>query len=282
MTTTTLSAQRVPAASSSRVRFGDLLSAEWIKFWSLRSTRLTFGIGTPAIVAFVEFDNLWSTHTSWSKLGDTIQTRFDPAHAIFSGVPWFLLMIGVATIGALSIAGEHSSGLIRTTFTAVPARARVVLAKSVVMAVVMFIMGLIVAFASYGIGELIMRGQDPGFGFTAPNQMRSVLASALLLPICALGGMGIAAIIRNVPATVFANTVVFAILPFALKSHDNRWISDFSNGLVYYAWSGLTTRPGVHTVGQFEVTTTCSWITFVAWPVVAVIIATFLLKRRDV
>lgn len=44
------------------------------------------------------------------------------------------LMLVAGSVGALTIVSEYSSGLIRTTTVAVPARGAVVLAKAVVTA----------------------------------------------------------------------------------------------------------------------------------------------------
>lgn len=56
-----------------------------------------------------------------------------------------LLALAAGAIGAVSVTGEYGSGLIRTTFTAVPARRSVMAAKAIVLTAVMTVFGAVVA-----------------------------------------------------------------------------------------------------------------------------------------
>ena len=96
-----------------------------------------------------------------------------------------------ATIGALTIVGEQASGLIRATFAAVRARGAMVAAKAAVT----------------GRGDARLRrgsprrrrsgspGPDPrrpGRRWSSADRvLRAVVASAVLVPVCALVGMGL-------------------------------------------------------------------------------------------
>jgi branched-subunit amino acid permease len=68
-------------------------------------------------------------------------------------------MATAGTIGAMTVAGEHASGLIRTTFLAVPNRQHVVLAKAVVVASVTSAVGLVTATASFVTAQTILSGE---------------------------------------------------------------------------------------------------------------------------
>src|SRR5579859_5566728 len=89
--------------------------SEWTKLRSLRSTRyallvtaaLTIGFGTLAALATV---SRWSSMTAIEK------ARFDPLATSLLGARFAVLSIGV--LGVMLIAGEYSTGMIRSTFTA--------------------------------------------------------------------------------------------------------------------------------------------------------------------
>jgi ABC-2 type transport system permease protein len=110
------------------------------------------------------------------------RTTIDPMHAAFVPEAYQILMLVAGCIGAIMLFGEYSSGLIRTTFAAVPARRSVIAAKAVVVAAVMLTFGTVVSAASSGLTQAIYDGQRIGLSITAPGALRAVTASALLAP----------------------------------------------------------------------------------------------------
>ena len=61
-------------------------------------------------------------------------------------------------LGALVITSEYSSGTIRASLLAIPRRYPMMLAKALVFAVLVFIVGEIVAFCSFFIGAVLVNG----------------------------------------------------------------------------------------------------------------------------
>ncbi|MGW1504488.1 hypothetical protein ACWCQW_39440 [Streptomyces mirabilis] len=57
------------------------------------------------------------------------EPMFDPLITAFVDPAWRLFMITAATVGAIAVFGECSTGLIRTTFAAVPDRKAAIAAK---------------------------------------------------------------------------------------------------------------------------------------------------------
>ena len=116
-------------------------------------------------------------------------------------------------VAALFVTAEYRRGLIRLTFAATPSRGRVLAAKSVVVAAVGFIVGLLGAGDSGARG----RGDHPGQGLRVPDlgdgrgpgdrrhgdphRVASVLALA------------IGTIVRRSAATVAA-VIVVIVLPY--------------------------------------------------------------------
>jgi len=67
------------------------------------------------------------------------RARFDPTSFNLRGL--FLAQLAIGVLGVLVISSEYTTGMIRTSFAAVPQRRTVVAAKSVVFLVVAFVVG---------------------------------------------------------------------------------------------------------------------------------------------
>jgi len=108
---TTITA-RLPAARGA-------LAAEWIKLRSVRSTYLTLAAAAVAAVA-VGYLVTHSDVTHWATMTAQAKAAFDPVSDSFSGLG--LAQLAFGALGVLVISSEYATGLIRTTFTAVPRR----------------------------------------------------------------------------------------------------------------------------------------------------------------
>ena len=252
------------AQARRRARFGDLYAAEWIKLWSLRSTPAVLGVSVTFTLYLVV------------RNGDQ-GLPIEPNHAAFDGPSWVLAMISAGMIGALSLVGEHTSGLIRTTFIAVPDRRRVAVAKAAVLSTV-----LAVAAVSTAVGGLILafaREEGPGRALTDATSLRAVAASAVLLPVCALAGMAFGAVLRHAAATSFAVCTLLGFGPLLIRPGGNRVGTELANLMPYYAWGRLASG-GRYSSGTMTATTAC-W-TLAAWAALSIFTAAVLLDRRDV
>jgi hypothetical protein len=275
----------LPVPARDRARWRDLLAAEWIKLWSLRSTPLVLAALT-LLYLYMTWHFSQGTNNAWPSYPAAMRaSEYFAVMDAFGGATWFLLMIGAGTVGALTIAGEHASGLIRTTFTAVPQRWRVITAKAAVVLATMTVTGVVISAGTFAIDAAILSARIPGLSFTYPGAWQAIGASVLLVPACALTGMAVAALLRNTPATIFTICVLFILVPVALKSPGDGWTADLANGMPFYAWEALIHIGSAHghTVGGTDnPTVTGSWITLALWPAAAIIVSVLATSRRDV
>lgn len=266
--------------SGRRARLRDLFAAEWIKFWSLRSTTIALAAVT-AWYLYRTYQLAQESYTSWLGIPAAIRGAYDPS-MVFRGPEWFLIMVVAGSVGALTVVGEHASGLIRTTFTAVPDRLRVAAAKVAVVAVVMTGVGAIVAAGSFAVEQAALRGHHIDFSPSEPGARSLVVSTTLLLPVCALAGMAIGALIRNTAVTVFVTCVLFILVPLFFKSPSTRWAVDVGNALPCYAWGRLTMMGRhAHILGAVP-GEAAAWTAFAGWSVVSAVIVATSLHRRDV
>ncbi|MEY9871194.1 ABC-2 type transport system permease protein [Streptacidiphilus sp. MAP12-33] len=271
------------AAAGTRSRFTDLVAAEWIKLWSLRSTWWTAVVailvpwGAAAAAATADYDN-------WPNYGPRQQAapHLFAVHDSWPLEGYLVIMLAAGALGALALAGEYGSGLIRTTTVAVPARGSVVLAKAVVQAGVWTVVGWITALGSYGIAQWILSGRHATISLGYSGVPRALVAAAMIAPVCALIGLGIGALVRHAGGAIGILTFVVLLLP-QFFSLDKQWSADIRHLFPVSAFQRLTeiwtaqAQPGYYPATVAE-----SWPVYLAWPVLAVAAAVWIVRRRDV
>jgi ABC-2 type transport system permease protein len=120
------------------------------------------------------------------------------------------LLIGV--LGVLVITGEYSTGVIRSTLSAVPKRLPVLWAKAGVLAVVTGMPMLVAVFTAFFTGQAILSGDGTGVALTDPGVLRAVLGSVGFLAGVALLGLAIGAIVRNTAGAIGALVAILLLL----------------------------------------------------------------------
>lgn len=264
------------------VKFRNLLSAELLKMWSLRSTPWVFLATALAAIGFNAGEAYDRTHY-WTEQDTRGASKFIsdgiPVQMSFTDNASLIFALAVTAIGIVAISGEYSTGLIRTTFTAVPARRSVMAAKALVMAGVMSVFGALIALVSFYITQGILGMKDVGVAIDHPGALRGVVASALLAPVCALVGMGIGTLLRHAGPAMVAGVVILLLAPF-LFSEDHRWSAVLNHALPMSAWRRLLETPFTPEIPQ-PWTTTGAWIVYAAWALGAVVASVTVVQRRD-
>ncbi|MFI1384064.1 ABC transporter permease [Embleya sp. NPDC020886] len=280
MTTTTPAA--TPSATAP-ARRRDLIAAEWLKLRSLRSTPIVLALLVPLYVYFA-YDAASITHDAWPTLSARQRQDVDPGHDALPFPRFLLLMATAGTIGAMTIAGEHASGLIRTTFIAVPARGRVLLAKMVVLSGVLALLGLIIGIGAWGATFVAYSDRITGFSFGTPGVVRSIAGTTVMVPMCALIGVAAAMIVRHTAGVVFAVLVFFLLGPVAIRGRlpllDAASSAQLVNAMPAYAWGRLTIMTQGHIVERIP-SIAAAWTALAGWALAAILVP-MLLRHRDV
>jgi ABC-type transport system involved in multi-copper enzyme maturation permease subunit len=124
-------------------------------------------------------------------------------------------LMAVVALGVLFGTSEFKTGTIRTTFAASPRRARVLVAKALVLGGSVFLAGLFASVIAFLIGQRNMRrhGYEPPaypyVSLTDGPALRAIIGSALFLAVLAVFSLGIGTIRRR---TVGAIVVVLALV----------------------------------------------------------------------
>jgi ABC-2 type transport system permease protein len=196
------------------------LAAEWIKLRSVRSTYLTLAFAAAAaIVIGYLVTNADVTH--WATMTAQAKATFDPVSDSFSGLGLAQLAFGV--LGVLVISSEYTTGLIRTTFAAVPRRRAVLAAKATVAGVLSLMAGEVIAFATFFTGQQALSAKHLEVTLAHPGALRGVLAAGFYLAVMAWVGLGLGALIRHTAGAITTMSAVVFLLPQIIHALPAPW-----------------------------------------------------------
>ena len=195
--------------------FADALRSEWTKLRSVRSTfwaltvTVVLGIGLGAAISAL-------TAHGYAKSSASARLSWDPTNISLSGMA--VAQLAIAVLGVLCISSEYSSGMIRTSLTAVPKRGRILAAKSLVFAAVTFVVGEATSFAAFFVGQALISGHPPTAALRDPGVIRAVAGGGLLLTAMAVLSVVAGALLRHPAAAIAA--IVYAIAWTLLDRRD--------------------------------------------------------------
>jgi ABC-type transport system involved in multi-copper enzyme maturation permease subunit len=264
-------------ATSRAAGFGHLLLSEWTKIRSVRST--IWSLVLLVLVTF-GFTGLftWLTILQWTKSDPSQRAQIvaDPVSTILgSGLEFGQLTICV--LGVLVITSEYSTGVIRASLLAVPRRIPMLAAKAIVFAVLVLIVGEIVTFPSFFLGAAILHSHAP-VSLSDPGVARAVFGAGLYLAVLGLFAMGIGGIIRHTAGAitaVIAFVLVLApltqLIPGKIGKYVHAYLPTIAGQLI-----GQAHQQADQVLSPWE-----GFGVFCAWTAVLLVIAGFLLYRRD-
>ena len=201
--------RQAPAAG--RATFRHCLHAEWIKIWTMRSTRYVL-LGTVVFGAALTWLSCTTSGEEYATMTAADRLAFDPLAA---GLRSYLVaQATLAMLGGLVITAEHGSRGIVGTLAAVPKRGRVLAAKAVALLAVVLPAGLLVTLGGFVAGQAALDGADvPHVALGDPGSWRAILGGALYLALAGLLGLAAGTLIRSTTATVIALFTSLLIVP---------------------------------------------------------------------
>lgn len=205
-----------------RTTFGGLLRSEWIKFWSVRSIVVTMVVSFVVIVALGAL--LALAVSSAVGPGAPGGPALDATAASLQGAQMASLI--VAAVGAIVIAGEFSTGMVRTSFTSAPGRLGVLAAKAVVLAVSVAVVTGIAVVLAFVLGQAILDRKDAGASFGDDGVVRALVGNVVMLTGVALAGLGVGALLRNTAAAICTVLAAIFVVPLLLLAVPESWGGD--------------------------------------------------------
>jgi ABC-2 type transport system permease protein len=310
VTTSDVKLSALPPASGQAGLRG-VIASEFTKIRSVRSTYWTIaalvivGVGIAALIGFGIANNIHNQ--PWNKAGtDGTQSILTPF--------LFIGQLIIAVIGAMVITSEYSTGMIRTSLTAMPRRGTVYLGKLIVLTVVTLVVSLVTSFIAFFVGSATLSGSGvagslfhnvtipanvnmsppaggPGNGppsytfvgtdvITSGHVLTAIIGSALFVTVVALIAFGLGAIIRHTAGAISSVFGLMFVLSIILQVLPETWRDDIMRFFPDAAARVLSvTLPGQQNAHLWS-----AWPQFlvtVIWAVALVGAGGYLFRKRD-
>ncbi|MFB7506938.1 ABC transporter permease [Streptomyces broussonetiae] len=265
-----------PARPAYKVTGRRVLSSEWAKLWTLRSTWITLGLALLFLIAF----GLIASSRYKSNLNSG-HMHGDLAHATAVSLSLFgthFAQLALGVLGVLVTAGEYSTGMIRSTLAAVPRRLPVLWSKSAVYGLVAFVVATLGALVTFGIGSGIVSGTPAAMTFSDAGVVRSLLGAGLYLGLVGVIGTALGALLRSVAGGISVLVAALMLIPGLVELLPTSWQDNISPYLPSNAGESIfalthdatTLSPGA------------GLLVFLGWTVLALAAAAYRLVRSDV
>lgn len=207
-----------PSSGRSRVDFTNVVRAELAKLATLRAAYWVLLVAFAANVGFA----VLAAALLAPRLNPGDLAHVDVVQLALAGLHVSQVAFGV--LGALTITGEYGTGMIRTTFTAVPRRRAVLAAKGLVFAGTVLVTATASTVAAYLAFLAVLPAQTlSGTALGDPGVTRAVLGGGLYLTVYGLLGFGLGVLLRSSAAAIATLLGVLFVPPLLLDVLPGSW-----------------------------------------------------------
>jgi ABC-2 type transport system permease protein len=249
----TLITTTIPVPSAPRYRTTGVMRSEWTKLRSVRSTTWTL-LATVVITIGIGVIATSTEATRWMHSSLIDRLSFDPTNLSLTGLLFGQLAIGI--LGVLAISAEYGTGTIRSSLAAVPNRRVLLASKAAVYALVVLVVGEVVSFGAFFIGQMLIGGGAPHATIGQAGVLRAVAGGGLYLALLGLLALGLGSIIRHTAGAIAAFVGVLLIIPLilpALPTSLNHAIGKFEPVTIGNAMTSVNTHLGSGAAPSFNV-----------------------------
>ena len=206
-----------PALQTPRphLRTTSLLRSEWTKMRSVRSTMWTL-VAMAIVVIGISVIGCLAITNSWATMSLGNRLSFNPTGFALKGIVFSQLVIGV--LGVLVMSAEYGTGTIRATLTAIPNRPRVLAMKAVVFAAVSLVVGEVLSFGAFFVGQALLRSPAPHATLSQPGVLRAVVGGGLVIMVLGLFALGLATIIRHSAGAITSYVGTILVAPIIIQA----------------------------------------------------------------
>ena len=264
-------------ATSATTDFVGELRSEWTKIRSVRSTIWALVALVVVTIGFTALFNLLSV-TQWDNAGEAQRQLFllDPTAQIL-GSGFQFSQLAICILGVLIMTGEYSSGTIRATLLAVPRRTPVLVAKCMVFAVLVFVISGATAFVSFLVGATILSSRVE-VSISDPGVIQAIIGVGLYAAMLGVFAIAIGALLRHTAGAITGIIgLVLVVSPLTMLLPGD-W------GQFVYSYLPTNAGQRITTTVQGPTDLLTAWQgfgVFAAWTVLLIVVAGFLLKKRD-
>ena len=129
------------------------------------------------------------------------------------------------------LTAEYSTGMIRTSLTAMPRRVTIYAAKALVFAIVALVVTLVAAFIAFFLGQALLSSTHASATLSEPDVLRAVIGSALYVTLCGLFAFAAGSILRHTAATITSIIGLLFVIPILAHLLPSSWYNDIARWL---------------------------------------------------
>jgi ABC-type transport system involved in multi-copper enzyme maturation permease subunit len=260
--------------SGGEVTLARVTRSEWTKLWSLRSTRWSLLVACIAMAGLGPLIAAVSM-AHWNQLGEIQRLTFNPLERSLAG--YRLAQLAVGVLGVMVISGEYSTGMIRSSLMAVPKRLPVLWAKLIVFSGVALVLMLVTSLISFFAAQAIFTQHHVNQTLSSPHALRVFVGTVLFMFVTGVLCTALGTIIRSTAGSISA----YVALMFVLPGISDILPSSLSNTINPYLPSVAGTEPASTYAQAHTFSTWGGFALFCGYTVLAVVVAAYLLRRRD-
>ncbi|MCC2307098.1 ABC transporter permease [Cellulomonas chengniuliangii] len=286
MSTTTLPAATptLPAAprpTRSGLTFGRLVASEWIKFRSLRSTWWTLAF---ALGGMVGISLIFGIGIRANAVSATDEDSMLGVLGLTFG--YTAAQLALAVLGALTITGEYSTGMIRSTLAAAPRRLPALWAKLLVLTMVTVAVSFIGLALSYLVTLPLLSGTGVTVDLGNDETVRALLGVPLYLTAITLMAFAIGAIVRHSAGAITTTLGIMLVVPmvFSILGIFASWAPRVGAYMPTTAGEQIMSFGGIAGAGMVSDHSLSPWAgigLLGGYVVVLLAVAAVLMRRRD-
>ena len=195
-----------PRVDSQPITLARAVNSEWIKFRSLRSMWAVLGaavLGMLLIGLIVAFN---TRHLTASQAPEDLTPS-----ATLQG--YYLGQLLIGALGVLFVSSEFSTGMIRSTFAAVPKRLPVLWAKLAVFFTITAAVMTVTTVITFIAAQALIGHYRTGYSLSDPGVWRVVLGTSVYMVIAGVIGAMIGWIVRSTPGALVGFFALVFVLP---------------------------------------------------------------------
>lgn len=259
-----------------------VLNSEFIKFRTLLSTLILLGstivviVGIGALAAWGIGQALQSSNANPQRSAALAAQGDIAASAPSAGISFAQLILG--SLAVLIISSEFTTGMARSTFTAVPKRIPAFAAKLLVVVVSAFLVTALSLYLAGLVAVPIFNQYGHTLDVSSGNYVRTLLINSGYVAAVAALGLALGALIRNSAGGIMSLVGIFFVLPIALQIIQGDFVKELRKFIPANTLAPMTASE--HLPETLE-----AWqaaLVLGAWVVIPVVLAGVLLKKRDV
>ena len=251
-----------------------VIRSEWTKLWTVRSTRWSLLAALFGMAALGMIVAAFQMH-DWSHLEAADRARYDSRDTAVGG--YHLAQLAIGVLGVLVITGEYTTGMIRSSFMAVPHRLPVLWAKALVFAAVTFVLMLVSSFVSFFGVMAIVHQRHVQHSLGDPHALRVVVGAALFLTVLGVLAVGLGGLLRSTAGGIatfvgllFVLPGIIGILPASIDHALNPYLP------LTAGFAVATSTSEGHQLGPWT-----GFAVFCGYAVIAMVAAAFRMARSD-